>query len=81
MLNMYTYTTYDKDRVRRVAVTRVLLFAAAKATLTGESAVYVKAGSTISLTCHINLFSVPPPDIVWYRGRRVSSTDYRIEDN
>ena len=37
----------------------------------GESAVFVKAGSTISLTCEINLYSVPPPDITWYHGTKV----------
>lgn len=50
-------------------------FPAAKARLLGESAVYVKAGSTISLTCEINLYSVPPPDISWYHGDRVSRAE------
>ena len=37
----------------------------------GESAVFVKVGSTISLTCEINLYSVPPPDIAWFHGTEV----------
>ena len=45
---------------------------AAKAQLLGESAVYVKQGSTISLTCEINLYSEPPPDINWIHGSKVS---------
>ena len=44
---------------------------AAKAQLLGESAVYVKQGSTISLTCAINLYSEPPPDITWIHGSKV----------
>ena len=44
---------------------------AAKAQLLGESAVYVKQGSTISLTCEINLYSEPPPDINWIHGSKV----------
>jgi hypothetical protein len=35
--------------------------------------VYVKAGSTISLTCSVNLFSVPPPDITWIHGAKVQT--------
>ena len=46
-------------------------FTAAHAQIHGESAVYVKIGSTISLTCTINLYSVPPPDITWYHGSKV----------
>ena len=44
---------------------------AAHAQIHGEAAVYVKVGSTISLTCTINLYSVPPPDITWYHGSKV----------
>ena len=46
-------------------------FTAAHAQIHGEAAVYVKVGSTISLTCTINLYSVPPPDITWYHGSKV----------
>jgi len=45
--------------------------APAQAQLFGKPAVYVKEGSTISLTCAINLFSVPPPDITWMHGSKV----------
>ena len=48
-----------------------LSFKAAKAQILGESAVYVKKGSTISLTCAINLYSEPPPDITWIHGSKV----------
>jgi len=47
----------------------------AHAQIHGESAVYVKVGSTISLTCTINLYSVPPPDITWYHGSKVLNFD------
>jgi len=49
--------------------------APAKAQLFGESAVYVKQGSTISLTCEINLYSEPPPDINWIHGSKVLNFD------
>ena len=49
----------------------MFLFPAAKAQLLGESAVYVKQGSTISLVCAINLYSEPPPDITWFHGAKV----------
>lgn len=47
----------------------------AQAQLDGESSVYVKEGSTISLTCSINLYSVPPPDITWMHGAKVLNFD------
>jgi len=47
----------------------------AHAQIHGEAAVYVKVGSTISLTCTINLYSVPPPDITWYHGSKVLNFD------
>ena len=49
----------------------ILYLTAAHAQIHGEAAVYVKVGSTISLTCTINLYSVPPPDITWYHGSKV----------
>ena len=60
----------------------VYYFPAAQAQLFGKPAVYVKEGSTISLTCAINLFSVPPPDITWMHGSKVSHlTYYNIKTN
>ena len=53
-------------------------FPAAKAQILGESAVYVKKGSTISLTCAINLYSEPPPDITWIHGSKVRKYEIKI---
>ena len=36
----------------------------------GEKAVFVKPGSSISLSCTIALYSVPPATIAWYRDGR-----------
>ena len=43
---------------------------AATAVIHGESSVFVKPGSTISLTCTIRLFSSPPTNIQWYKDAR-----------
>ena len=58
--------------VRNVMMQFRMYLTAAHAQIHGEAAVYVKVGSTISLTCTINLYSVPPPDITWYHGSEVS---------
>ena len=41
----------------------------------GKSAVFVKPGSTISLTCSIRLFSSPPTSIQWFRDTRALNLD------
>jgi Immunoglobulin domain len=41
--------------------------AAAKA-FVGPDDVYVKRGSTISLTCQVNIHSNPAPSVLWYHG-------------
>ena len=46
------------------------LSVAATAVIHGESSVFVKPGSTISLTCTIRLFSSPPTNIQWYKDAR-----------
>ena len=43
---------------------------AATAVIHAESSVFVKPGSTISLTCTIRLFSSPPTNIQWYKDAR-----------
>jgi hypothetical protein len=37
--------------------------------------VYVKRGSTISLTCSINVHSTPPGSVLWYHGAAVVDFD------
>jgi hypothetical protein len=37
--------------------------------------VYVKKGSTISLTCSINVHSTPPGSVLWYHGASVVDFD------
>ena len=46
---------------------RFFLVSAAAAVIHGEASVFVKPGSTISLTCSIRLFSSPPTNIQWFR--------------
>ncbi|XP_023341264.1 lachesin [Eurytemora carolleeae] len=43
----------------------------AAAVIQGEQAVYVKPGSSISLSCTISLYSVPPASIHWFRDGRL----------
>ncbi|XP_075979335.1 protein sidekick-2-like [Anticarsia gemmatalis] len=50
---------------------------AAAATIWGSQDVYVKKGSTISLTCSVNVHSSPPStaSILWYHGNSVVDFD------
>ena len=36
---------------------------------------YVKTGSTISLTCSVNIQSQPPGSVAWYHGQSVVDFD------
>ncbi|XP_054288580.1 hemicentin-1-like isoform X2 [Macrosteles quadrilineatus] len=47
---------------------------AAQANIWGPEEVYVKKGSTISLTCSVNIHSTPPGSVLWYQG--VSVVDF-----
>lgn len=47
----------------------------ATAVIHAESSVFVKPGSTISLTCSIKLFSSPPTNIQWYKDARALNLD------
>jgi len=47
----------------------------ATAVIHAESSVFVKPGSTISLTCTIRLFSSPPTNIQWYKDARALNLD------
>ena len=51
------------------------MFPAATAVIHAESSVFVKPGSTISLTCSIKLFSSPPTNIQWYKDTRALNLD------
>lgn len=44
---------------------------AAQAMILGAEDVYVKKGSTISLTCSVNVHSSPPGSVVWYQGNTI----------
>ncbi|XP_049871761.1 T-lymphocyte activation antigen CD86-like [Pectinophora gossypiella] len=50
---------------------------AAAATIWGSQDVYVKKGSTISLTCSVNVHSTPPSSasVLWYHGNSVVDFD------
>lgn len=47
----------------------------AQATISGPGEVYVKKGSTISLTCSVNVHSTPPSSVLWYHGHAVVDFD------
>ncbi|XP_045483719.1 transmembrane and immunoglobulin domain-containing protein 1-like [Harmonia axyridis] len=47
----------------------------AQATISGPPEIYVKKGSTISLTCSINIHSNPPSSVLWYHGQSVIDFD------
>lgn len=48
---------------------------AAQATILGPEDVYVKKGSTISLTCEVNVRSTPPSSVSWHHGSAVVDFD------
>ncbi|KAK9507801.1 hypothetical protein O3M35_007575 [Rhynocoris fuscipes] len=50
-------------------------FTAAQASIWGPEDVYVKKGSTISLTCSVNVHSSPPGSVLWYHGANVVDFD------
>lgn len=49
--------------------------AAAQAKILGPEDVYVKKGSTISLTCTVNVQSTPPSSVSWHHGAAVVDFD------
>lgn len=49
--------------------------AAAQAKILGPEDVYVKKGSTISLTCTVNVQSTPPSSVSWHHGGAVVDFD------
>ncbi|XP_069679931.1 transmembrane and immunoglobulin domain-containing protein 1-like isoform X2 [Periplaneta americana] len=53
----------------------LLTVEAAQANIWGPEDVYVKKGSTISLTCSINVHSTPPGSVLWYHGASVVDFD------
>ncbi|KAK7866829.1 hypothetical protein R5R35_005257 [Gryllus longicercus] len=53
----------------------LLAVEAAQANIWGPEEVYVKKGSTISLTCSINVHSTPPGSVLWYHGAAVVDFD------
>ncbi|XP_076388758.1 zwei Ig domain protein zig-8 isoform X2 [Megachile rotundata] len=48
---------------------------AAQAKILGQADVYVKKGSTISLTCTVNVQSTPPSSVSWHHGGAVVDFD------
>lgn len=52
-----------------------LYFIDAEATISGPSEVFVKKGSTISLTCSVNVHSTPASSVLWYHGSSVIDFD------
>lgn len=54
---------------------RKLFVPDAQASISGPPEVYVKKGSTISLTCSVNVHSTPPSSVLWYHGHSVVDFD------
>ncbi|EZA51969.1 hypothetical protein X777_09284 [Ooceraea biroi] len=50
-------------------------YISAQATILGPEDVYVKKGSTISLTCEVNVRSNPPSSVSWHHGGAVVDFD------
>lgn len=48
---------------------------AAQASIWGPEDVFVKRGSTIALTCSINVHATPPGSVLWYHGAAVVDFD------
>ncbi|XP_046431361.1 protein sidekick-1-like isoform X3 [Neodiprion fabricii] len=48
---------------------------AAQAKISGPEDVYVKKGSTISLTCTVNVHSTPPSSVSWHHGVAIVDFD------
>lgn len=61
--------------IRTITCTIEYFFSAPTAVIHAESSVFVKPGSTISLTCSIKLFSSPPTNIQWYKDARALNLD------
>nr|CAH7732376.1 unnamed protein product [Callosobruchus chinensis] len=57
------------------SVSKRLFVADAQAAISGPPEVYVKKGSTISLTCTVNVHSQPPSSVLWYHGSAVVDFD------
>lgn len=53
----------------------IFLVTAAQADIWGPEDVYVKKGSTISLTCSVNVHSSPPGSVLWYLDTNVVDFD------
>lgn len=53
----------------------IMYVTAAQAKILGPEDVYVKKGSTISLTCTVNVQSTPPSSVSWHHGGAVVDFD------
>lgn len=60
---------------RYLSVRFLTCVTAAQATILGPEDVYVKKGSTISLTCEVNVRSTPPSSVSWHHGGAVVDFD------
>ena len=53
----------------------MLVFADVQAQIWGSNEVYVRKGSTISLTCSVNSHGVPPSNVTWYHAGMIIDFD------
>lgn len=63
------YVTYFSVSFYIVSYSLHLIFAEAKATILGQSDLYVKMGSIVVLTCVISQGPHDLGTIMWYRGK------------
>lgn len=83
-MNFNIFSTTGSDRSESRHILHILLnIAAAQANIWGQQDVYVKKGSTISLTCSVNVHSTPPSSasVLWWAFRwfwHWKWTDFKI---
>lgn len=67
--------THIKIFIKKFYLFEFFVITDAQATISGPGEVYVKKGSTISLTCSVNVHSTPPSSVLWYHGHAVVDFD------
>ncbi|KAJ8679051.1 hypothetical protein QAD02_014838, partial [Eretmocerus hayati] len=69
---IYECQVNTEPKIHRAVYLRVL---DVQAEILGQAEVYVKRGSTISLTCTVNSQGVPPSNVTWYHAGTVIDFD------
>ncbi|CAK9805002.1 Zwei Ig domain protein zig-8 [Anthophora quadrimaculata] len=69
---IYECQVNTEPKIYRAVTLKVL---DVQAKITGPEEVYVKKGSTISLTCIVNVQDIPPSNVTWYHAGAVIDFD------